>query len=149
MGDYTAFIEGWAVFAESMFQSSSTVAEAIGTCESELFRACRLVMDTGIHGLHWSFDQAYEYLARYSTETPEELRQEVLRCVCDPGQMCAYPVGLAIFRDIVASRRSKSSCGTASCEDDPQVTALLAQVLREGAVPMHILLQRHFGRGKR
>lgn len=87
--DNTALVEGWALYAE-------TLTETMGSydIESQMFRAVRLVVDTGIHYYNWSFDKAFEYMKKYLPSFQDaEIKTEILRYISMPGQAIAYMIG--------------------------------------------------------
>jgi uncharacterized protein (DUF885 family) len=93
---FTAFTEGWALYAERLAAEQGfhpTPFDRLGQLDAEVFRAARLVVDTGIHAKRWSREQAIEYMLR-NTGLPEtEATAEVERYIVTPGQACAYKVG--------------------------------------------------------
>ena len=97
---HAAFEEGWAVYAESLLAPSDAEARR-GVVESELFRAARVVVDTGLHAFGWSRARAAAYLRRVCPFLPDEdVEMEVLRYMSDPGQACCYMVGLLAIRHL-------------------------------------------------
>ena len=87
-GGNTAFVEGWALYAEQLAAEQGwyegDVRGRIGQLDAELFRARRLVVDTGLHAMHWTRQQAIDYGIEAS---------EIDRYVVNPGQACAYMIG--------------------------------------------------------
>jgi uncharacterized protein (DUF885 family) len=93
---FTAYDEGWALYAERLalehgFQP--TAYDSIGSLRADLFRAARLVVDTGIHRKRWTREQAVRYMVDVGLQTESESRTEVDRYIVNPGQACAYKVG--------------------------------------------------------
>lgn len=93
---YTACIEGWALYCEQLgreFGIYTTPADHYGRLEGEMWRSCRLVVDTGIHALGWSRDDAIDYMAARLTLPRPTIEQEVDRYIALPGQALAYQIG--------------------------------------------------------
>ncbi len=93
---FTAYGEGWALYAEKLSVEQGYQEDPydrLGYLTSEIFRAVRLVVDTGIHAEHWTREQAIEYMLA-NTGMPEgEVVAEIERYIVDPGVACAYKVG--------------------------------------------------------
>ena len=134
-GGYTAFTEGWALYAERLGGDLGLYRDPysrFGQLSYEMWRAIRLVLDTGIHDLGWSREQAIEYFRANSVKTDQEIASEVDRYIVMPGQALAYKSGeLAI----VALRAD------AERELGPrfEVRAFHDAVLSQGAIPLDIL----------
>lgn len=92
----TPFIEGWALYAEGLSGEMGLYRDAkeqFGRLSFEMYRACRLVMDTGIHWMRWTRDQAKECLARNTALSPAMVEFETNRYISQPGQALAYKIG--------------------------------------------------------
>ena len=93
--------EGWGLYAEKLGEDMgiyTTSYERFGRLTYEMWRACRLVVDTGIHAFGWSRDQARAYLRDHTALSEHEIETEVDRYIAWPGQALAYKVGeLAIL----------------------------------------------------
>ena len=92
----TAYIEGWALYAEMLADENgynNTPAHHIGYLKSELHRAARLVVDTGIHSKKWDRTQAVDYLVDEGLLHPGYAQAEVTRYTSWPGQACSYKIG--------------------------------------------------------
>lgn len=85
--DNTALIEGWALYAESLGP------ETHGSVVAQLFRAVRLVVDTGVHYFGWSYKRALAYMQEFLPYKRSELETELKRYICIPGQALAYYLG--------------------------------------------------------
>jgi uncharacterized protein (DUF885 family) len=95
-GWYVAFGEGWALYAESLGGQIGFYKDAFsafGRLNDELFRATRLVVDTGIHALGWSRKQALDYLNANTANAPADNEAEVDRYIAQPGQALGYKIG--------------------------------------------------------
>jgi uncharacterized protein (DUF885 family) len=98
----TAFVEGWGLYSETLGEEMGiyrTPYERFGRLSYEMWRACRLVADTGIHWLGWSLLQARRCFDENSALAPHNITTELERYVADPGQALAYKIGeLALLR---------------------------------------------------
>ncbi|EPG73513.1 PF05960 family protein [Leptospira fainei serovar Hurstbridge str. BUT 6] len=100
MTHYTAFVEGWALYAERLandYEFFSDPYSNLGRLQAELFRAVRLVVDTGIHRKRWSREQAIEYMGKNTGMPPKDVTAEIERYIVYPGQACAYKIGMLSF----------------------------------------------------
>ena len=99
----SAFGEGWALYAESLGKEMGLFTDPyqdFGRLAYELWRAGRLVVDTGIHSLQWSREDAIEYLMANTSFTEEEIVREVERYIVWPGQATSYKIGQMRIRDL-------------------------------------------------
>jgi uncharacterized protein (DUF885 family) len=93
---FTAFIEGWALYAERLAAEENrhpTPYDRLGQLIAEVFRAVRLVVDTGIHARRWTREQAIDYMRRNTGMPKTDIVAEVERYIVNPGQACAYKIG--------------------------------------------------------
>ena len=101
-GDYTAFIEGWALYSERLGKETGFYEDPYsdyGRLENEMWRALRLVIDTGVHEKHWSREQMVDFFHRYTAMDEPNVQSEVDRYIAWPGQALAYKLGqLEILR---------------------------------------------------
>jgi uncharacterized protein (DUF885 family) len=101
---FSAYAEGWALYAERIARTDMGLYDNdplgdLGRLQAEMFRAVRLVVDTGMHAKHWSREQAIDYMVAKTGMTDAEVTREIERYVVWPGQATAYKVGqLAILR---------------------------------------------------
>jgi uncharacterized protein (DUF885 family) len=134
---FTAFVEGWALYAERLAAEQGfhpTPLDRAGQLQAELFRAARLVVDTGLHAKRWTREQAIAWMVRSTGLPAGDVVAEVERYIVDPGQACAYKVGqLEILR---LRDRARSALGTAF-----DLREFHDVVLGSGALPM-VLLER-------
>ena len=133
--DMSAFVEGWALYAESLADDVglySAPTTRLGMLSLRQLRMCRLVIDTGMHGAGWGRAQSLLFMLEHTLLSPPEAAAEVDRCVVWPGQGSAYAVGYLEIRRHreLFRRRSGGSADLASFH-----RALLAQ----GAVPLGVV----------
>jgi uncharacterized protein (DUF885 family) len=94
---YVAFGEGWGLYSEALCKEMGAypdLASDFMRLEAELFRAARLVVDTGIHEKGWTEDQAVEYMVNTGRASPDQARSEVRRYITLPGQATGYKIGM-------------------------------------------------------
>ena len=94
---FNAYSEGWALYAEQLVDELGVyddfVVGRLGYLQSLAFRACRLVVDTGLHAKHWTREQAVQFFVERNGSNPLEVANEVDRYCSWPGQACGYKVG--------------------------------------------------------
>jgi uncharacterized protein (DUF885 family) len=94
---FNAYSEGWALYAQQIADELGVYDEfpvgRLGYLQSLAFRACRLVVDTGLHSKRWTREQGVEFFARENGSNPDDVRGEVDRYCSWPGQACGYKVG--------------------------------------------------------
>ena len=94
---YVAFGEGWALYTEALCKEMGAYPDAAADfmrLDAELFRAARLVVDTGIHAKGWTEDQAVDYMIKTGRQAPDAARSEVRRYITLPGQATGYKIGM-------------------------------------------------------
>jgi uncharacterized protein (DUF885 family) len=133
-GGYTAYTEGWALYAEELGKEVGFYQDPVsdyGRLNSELFRAVRLVVDTGIHDLGWSRAQVIEYM--HANDVNDALAQtETDRYIAWPGQALAYKMGQLEIRKL--RDRAKAKLGAKY-----DIRAFHDEVLSGGALPLDVL----------
>ncbi|MDT3336004.1 DUF885 domain-containing protein [Shewanella sp. SP1S1-7] len=135
MAPFTAYIEGWALYSERLawelgFQKDPF--DNIGRLQAELFRAVRLVVDTGIHHSRWTREQAIDYMKKNTGMSDRDVTAEIERYIVMPGQATAYKVGMMKILEL--REKAKSALGHRfDLRDFHDV------VLKNGAVPLDIL----------
>jgi len=134
-GGYTAFVEGWGLYSESLGPELGLYKDPyskFGQLTYEMWRAIRLVIDTGIHSLGWTRQQAIDYFKANSAKTEQDIVQEVDRYIVMPAQALAYKSGEL---EIKALRKY------AEQELGPRfdIRAFHDQVLSQGALPLDVL----------
>ena len=93
---FTAFAEGWGLYAERLALENGfhqDTFDSLGALQADLYRAVRLVVDTGIHRQRWSREQAIDYMVRNTALDSTKVVTEIERYIVAPGQACAYKVG--------------------------------------------------------
>ncbi|WP_425230968.1 DUF885 domain-containing protein [Sphingomonas sp.] len=134
-GGNTAYVEGWALYAESLWQPLGMETDPyarMGGLNDEMLRAMRLVVDSGLHAQGWTRDQAIDYLMANSPESRTDATAEVERYIVNPGQALAYKVG-----QLTISRLKAQAMAALGPRFDPR--AFHAAVLDTGALPMPVL----------
>jgi uncharacterized protein (DUF885 family) len=101
---FPAYGEGWALYAEHLASDMGMYRDDpygdLGRLQAELFRAVRLVVDTGMHAKHWSREQAIDYMLRTTGMAEGDVTAEIERYVVWPGQACAYKIGMKSILDL-------------------------------------------------
>ncbi len=134
-GDYTAFSEGWALYAESIGKELGVFSDPYqyyGRLNDEQLRAMRLVVDTGLHSKGWSREQVIQYMLDNSSLAETDIISEAERYIATPGQALAYKVGQ------INLTRMRAEAEQALGEDF-DIKAWHAQILTDGALPMAVL----------
>jgi uncharacterized protein (DUF885 family) len=134
-GNFTAFVEGWALYAEQLGKDIGFYqdpASDYGRLSSELFRAVRLVVDTGIHSQGWTRDQVVAYFRTNSNEDEPEIQSETDRYIAWPAQCLSYKIGQLKFRELRA--RAQKELG-------PQfdLRKFHDEMLSSGSMPLDLL----------
>ncbi|HVU17709.1 MAG TPA: DUF885 domain-containing protein [Candidatus Didemnitutus sp.] len=130
-----AFVEGWALYSESLGAELGLYSDPyqyLGMLLGDMHRAVRLVVDTGIHSLGWSRQQALAYGAAHEGGSPETQAAEVERYMAWPGQALGYKIGQIRIRDL--RDRAQRAQGAAF-----NLAAFHDEILREGAMPLAVL----------
>ena len=131
----SAFGEGWALYAERLAIEANLINdpyEMIGSLQSELFRAVRLVVDTGIHYKQWTREEAISYMIDNVGSEQSEATSEIERYIVWPGQACAYMIG----RIKILELREKAKMELGNKFD---IKDFHEQVLMNGSLPLTVL----------
>lgn len=134
----TAYVEGWGLYAEWLAKEMGGYQDPyseFGRLAGEIWRAVRLVVDTGIHAKQWTEQQAVDYFLENSPIPPPAVRSEVQRYFANPGQATAYKIGMMNIQQ--ARARAEDQLGTAF-----DIRAFHDLVLGAGGLPMPILHAR-------
>ena len=137
LGGFSAYSEGWALYAESIADEAGVYRgplERAGFLQSYLFRATRLVVDTGLHTKRWSREQATDYMVETTGFARPRTQREVERYCTQIGQACSYKVGHGVWSKL----RKEAEAKLGSRFDVKK----FHDVLLEGAMPLTILEQR-------
>ncbi len=138
-GGFSAFNEGWALYAERVADELGVYGDdpfgRIGYLQSYLFRAVRLVVDTGLHHKRWSREQAIRYMVDNAAEPEGSALREIERYSVWPGQACAYKVG----QTVIAGLRDEAESRMGSAFD---IKAFHDRVLLGGSMPLTVLQRR-------
>jgi len=132
---FTAYVEGWALYSEYLawemgFQDDPF--DNIGRLQAELFRAVRLVVDTGIHYKKWTREEAIDYMKMNTGMAQSDVVSEIERYIVMPGQATSYKVGM--MKILALREKAKSALG-----DKFDLRDFHDVVLKNGAVPLDIL----------
>ena len=135
---YTAFVEGWGLYSESLGEELDLYQDPyskFGALTYDMWRAVRLVVDTGMHYKGWSRDQAIEFFMANAAKTEQDIVNEIDRYLIMPGQALAYKIGQLKILEL--KRKSQKQLGEAfDIKDFHHV------VLGQGAVPLSVLEER-------
>lgn len=135
---FTAYAEGWALYAEKLAREIGMYKDdpygELGYLDSELFRAVRLVVDTGIHFKKWTREEAIEYMEAHTASAHESVVSEIERYIVMPGQACAYKIGE--IKMVELRERAKQALG-----ERFDLRKFHQVVLMNGSMPLRILDQ--------
>jgi uncharacterized protein (DUF885 family) len=132
---YTAFVEGWALYAESLGGEMGFYADPysrFGQLTYEMWRAVRLVVDTGLHSMGWTRDQAIDYFRANAAKADQDIVVEVDRYIVWPGQALGYKMGQLRIREMRANAEKQLGAGF-------DIRRFHDAVLEQGAVPLDVL----------
>ncbi len=134
-GGQTAFIEGWGLYAESLGKDLGVYTEPysyFGRLQGELWRAVRLVVDTGLHAKGWSRQQVLDYMFANSSVSQPDAIAEAERYIAWPGQALAYKTGELKIQEL--RKRAQDKLGARF-----DIREFHAEVLKDGSVPLDVL----------
>lgn len=133
---FTAYSEGWALYTEWLAKDAGWYDKDpfgdLGRLRDELFRAVRLVVDTGIHAKHWTREQAIAYMRDKTGMGEKEVKSEIERYIVNPGQACAYKIGMLKIQEL--RTRAQQELGAKFDQREFHDT-----VLKNGGLPLEIL----------
>ena len=134
-GGYGAYAEGWGLYAERLGKEMGFYQDPysdFGRLSTELWRAVRLVTDTGLHAKRWSREQAMDYFRQNSLLSERDIQKEVERYITNPGQATSYKIGELKIMELRA--RAQAALG-----DRFDIRDFHAVVLGSGSVPLDVL----------
>ncbi|MDO9451691.1 MAG: DUF885 family protein [Stagnimonas sp.] len=134
-GGATAYVEGWGLYAESLGKELGVYQDPynyFGYLQNELWRAIRLVVDTGLHDKGWSRQQVIDYMLKNSAQSETQAVSEAERYMAIPGQALAYKIGELKIKELRA--RSEKALGPKF-----DIRTFHREVLKDGAVPLDVL----------
>ena len=134
-GGYTAYSEGWGLYAETLGKELGLYTDPYqyyGYLSSELWRAIRLVLDTGIHAKGWTLEESMEYARRNSSQSETTIQSEVERFAAIPGQGLAYKIGQMKITEL--RQRAEAALGSRF-----DIKAFHRAILEDGALPLDVL----------
>lgn len=134
-GGYGAYAEGWGLYAEQLGKEMGFYQDPysdFGRLSTELWRAVRLVTDTGLHAKQWSREQAMDYFRQNSLLSDRDIQKEVERYITNPGQATSYKIGELKILEL--RRRARTALG-----DRFNIRDFHAVVLGSGSVPLDVL----------
>ena len=137
-GSYTAFVEGWALYSERLGKEVGFYQDPnsdFGRLEADMWRAIRLVVDTGVHSQHWTRDQVIDYFHAHSGMDDTNINAETDRYIAWPGQALAYKMGQLK----ILALRDKAQKALGAKFD---IRAFHDEVLDSGALPLDVLEAR-------
>jgi uncharacterized protein (DUF885 family) len=137
-GGYTAYVEGWALYAESLGDEMGFYTDPyskFGQLTYEMWRACRLVVDTGLHAFGWTRQQAIDFMKENSAKTENDIIVEVDRYIVWPGQALAYKLGELKIKELRARAQ-------AELKERFDIRKFHNALLDDGALPLDVLASR-------
>jgi prolyl oligopeptidase len=131
----TAFVEGWGLYAEYLGYETGMyedLYQRYGALTFEMWRACRLVVDTGIHEKRWSREEAYEFMRKHTPNSDHDIKSEIDRYISWPGQALAYKIGELKLKELRKLAETKLG-------EKFSIKEFHDEVLRNGAIPLPLL----------
>jgi len=136
-GGYTAYVEGWGLYSEFLPKEIGMYSDPysdFGRLAMELWRACRLVVDTGIHSMKWDREKGIEYYVQNTPNPVPDAVKMVERHIVAPSQATAYKIGMLKILEL--RKKAKTALG-----EKFDIREFHEVVLKNGAVPLNVLTQ--------
>jgi len=139
LSPFGAYVEGWALYSEYLAQHDMGIYADdplgdLGRLQAEMFRAVRLVVDTGMHAFRWSREEAIEYMIENTGMTEAEVTREIERYIVWPGQATAYKTGQLAIIDLREEAETRLG-------DQFDIREFHELILMNGAMPLNLLSQ--------
>jgi prolyl oligopeptidase len=131
----TSFVEGWGLYAEHLGYETGMyedLYQKYGALTFEIWRACRLVVDTGIHEKGWTREQAFEFMRKYTPNSDQDIQSEIDRYISWPGQALAYKLGELKIKELRKNAEDKLG-------DKFDIKEFHDRLLENGAIPLPLL----------
>ncbi|WP_141735617.1 DUF885 domain-containing protein [Oligoflexus tunisiensis] len=138
-GGFTAFIEGWGLYSEYLPKAYGFYKDPysdFGRLSMELWRACRLVVDTGIHAKRWTREEGIRFLSENTPADEGEIIKAVERYIVMPGQATAYKIGMLKIMELRKTAEEKLG-------QKFDIRAFHDQILKNGPLPLDLLEKEH------
>ena len=135
LGGSTAYVEGWGLYAESLGKDLGLYTDPyqyFGALNAEIWRAVRLVVDTGMHAKGWTREEALEYMLANVAASNTEVVAEIERYIAIPSQALAYKIGQLKILELRA--RAEEQLG-----DKFDIRAFHREILEDGPMPLGVL----------
>jgi len=135
---YTAYVEGWGLYSELLPKEIGFYEDSysdFGRLAMELWRSCRLVVDTGIHAKKWTREQGIEYYKQNTPNAESDCIKMVERHIVMPGQATAYKIGMNKILDLRKTAKEK-------LKEDFKIREFHDVILLDGALPLNILEEK-------
>lgn len=131
----TAFVEGWGLYAEHLGYETGMyddVYQKYGALTFEMWRACRLVVDTGIHEKRWTREEAFDFMKKNTPNSDQDIQSEIDRYISWPGQALAYKMGELKMKELRKLAETKLG-------DKFDIKEFHDVLLKNGAIPLKLL----------
>ena len=138
LAGFTAYVEGWALYAEQLGYDMGLYSDPydrMGQKTYEMWRAVRLVVDTGMHAQGWTRQQAIDYFKANAPKSEHDITNEIDRYLATPGQALAYKIGQMKISELRAKAQARLG-------DRFDLRAFHDELLGAGALPLSVLEQR-------
>ena len=131
-----AYQEGWALYCENLGEYK-TAESYYGKLNIEMTRALRLVVDTGIHYYGWSFDKSFKIYKKYSFDSNEQIKTQLMRYIAIPSQALSYKIGEKFIMDLL--EKFKKNPGNKSYDSNQVMKEFHHRLLKYGPIPLNLI----------